>query len=491
MLVQVGTDVGATGYGWRCTGKVIALGYLLSLFPKSLSLNLAPEITTSMANILILGAGRSASSLIEYLLNECTKNNWSLRVGDYNPELALAKCKGHERAEAFAFDIQNTTQREEEIQWADLVISMLPAKFHPVVALECLQHNVSLMTASYVSDEMKALDAAAREKGLLFLNECGLDPGIDHMSAMKVIDQIREEGHELRAFESFTGGLLADNPKDDNPWEYKFTWNPRNVVLAGQGIVKFIQEGMYKYIPYHRLFRRTEMIHIPGHGYFEGYANRDSLKYLDVYGLRGINTIYRGTLRRPGFCRTWDIFVQLGATDDTYEMEGVDTMTHRDFINSFLSYNPTDSVELKLAHYMNLERDGAEIHRLRWAGLFDKTLVGIDRGTPAQILEHILNKKWRLNPDDRDMIVMWHKFEFLENGQQREVHSTMVAVGDDSENTAMSKTVGLPLAIAAKHFLQGNMKISGVQVPIKKEIYLPILQELEELGIELTEKQIR
>ncbi len=444
-----------------------------------------------MTNILILGAGRSATSLISYLLDQCSANDWKLRVGDYDPSLAEAKTKGHACAEAFTFDIQKSVQREEEIQQADLVISMLPARFHPVVARECLKYGASMMTASYVSDEMRTFDEEARRKGILFLNECGLDPGIDHMSAMKVIDQIRDEGHELKAFESFTGGLLADNPDDDNPWKYKFTWNPRNVVLAGQGIVKFIQEGTYKYIPYHKLFRRTEMIHIPGHGYFEGYANRDSLKYLDVYGLRGINTIYRGTLRRPGFCRTWDIFVQLGATDDSYEMEHVDKMTHRDFLNSFLSYNPTDTVELKLAHYMGLERDGAEMHCLRWAGFFDKDPVGLDGGTPAQILEHILKKKWTLNPDDRDMIVMWHKFEFLENGVEREVHSTMVAVGDDAENTAMSKTVGLPLAIAAKHYLLGNIKVRGVHIPIRREIYTPILEELQELGIELTEKEIK
>ncbi len=444
-----------------------------------------------MANILILGAGRSATSLISYLLKECENNNWKLRVGDYDADLAVAKTRGHACAEGFAFDIQKSLQREEEIEKADLVISMLPAKFHPVVARECLKYGVSMMTASYISDEMRTFDEEAKRKGILFLNECGLDPGIDHMSAMKVIDQIRDSGNELRAFESFTGGLLAEDPEDDNPWQYKFTWNPRNVVLAGQGIVKFIQEGMYKYIPYQKLFRRIEMIHIPGYGYFEGYANRDSLKYLDVYGLRGIDTIYRGTLRRPGFCRTWDIFVQLGATDDTYEMENVDKMTHRDFINSFLSYNPTDSVELKLAHYLNLERDGAEMHCLQWSGFFERDLVGLDSGTPAQILEHILKKKWSLHPDDRDMIVMWHKFEYMQDGMDHEIHSTMVAVGDDSENTAMSKTVGLPLAIAAKHYLMGNMDISGVHVPIRREIYTPILEELKTLGIELTEKKVK
>jgi saccharopine dehydrogenase-like NADP-dependent oxidoreductase len=319
------------------------------------------------------------------------------------------------------------------------------------------------------------------------LNECGLDPGIDHMSAMRVIDSIRDRGHKLIGFESFTGGLLEPNSHADNPWEYKFTWNPRNVVLAGQGIVKFIQEGTYKYIPYQRLFRRTEMVHIPGYGYFEGYANRDSLKYLDVYGLRGINTIYRGTFRRPGFCRSWDIFVQLGATDDTYYMEGVDQMTHRAYINSFLSYNPNDSVELKLAHYMQLELDGPEMHRLRWLGMFDDELVGLEKGTPAQILEHILKKKWSLNETDRDMIVMWHKFNYLDGETEHEIHSTMVATGDDRINTAMSKTVGLPLGMAAKHVLSGKINLTGVHIPIVREIYDPILDELVEEGIELTE----
>ncbi len=443
-----------------------------------------------MKTILILGAGRSATSLIEYLIRNSMENDWVIRVGDYDESVAREKCRNSSRAEAFQFDINHPEQCSVEVAKADLVISMLPAAYHPMVARQCLSHSVHMLTASYVSEEMKSLDKEATDKGILLLNECGLDPGIDHMSAMRVIDKIRADGHELIGFESFTGGLLASNENDDNPWEYKFTWNPRNVVLAGQGIVKFIQEGTYKYIPYQRLFRRTEIVHIPGYGHFEGYANRDSLKYLDVYGLRGIRTIYRGTFRRPGFCRSWDIFVQLGATDDTYYMEGVDKMSHRAFINSFLSYNPHDSVELKLAHYMRLEIDGPEMHRLRWLGLFDETPVGLEKGTPAQVLEHILKKKWTLDPDDRDMIVMWHKFDFMDEGKQREIHSTMVAIGDDPVNTAMSKTVGLPLGMAARHILNGNIRLRGVQIPIVREIYDPILNELVEQGIELVEKEI-
>jgi saccharopine dehydrogenase (NADP+, L-glutamate forming) len=283
---------------------------------------------------------------------------------------------------------------------------------------------------------------------------------------------------------------LAPNP-DENPWQYKFTWNPRNVVLAGTGGVKFLQEGKYKYIPYHKIFRRTEMVHISGHGYFEGYANRDSLKYMDLYGLEGIKTLYRGTFRRPGFCRAWDIFVQLGATDDTYHMEGVNDMTHKDFINSFLSYNPYDSVELKLAHYMNLPFNSQEMFKMRWLGIFDEEPIGLDEGTPAQILEHILKKKWTLNDDDRDLIVMWHKFEYFENNDLKVINSYMIAEGEDKHNTGMAKTVGLPIGIAAKLILQNKIKAKGVQIPIKPEIYAPILAELKICGIEVREESPR
>jgi saccharopine dehydrogenase-like NADP-dependent oxidoreductase len=444
-----------------------------------------------MASILILGAGRSSTSLITYLLKAAEAYDWELTIADYALQLAAEKASGNARAKAIAFNINKEEEADALIEQHDLVISMLPARFHPIVAESCLRHGKHLLTASYVSADMKALDKAAKAKDLLFLNECGLDPGIDHMSAKKVIDHIREEkGLELRAFESFTGGLLAPDKLDDNPWQYGFTWNPRNVVLAGQGTVKFIQEGKYKFIPYHRLFRRIEMIHIPGHGYFEGYANRDSLQYLDVYDLHGIQTLYRGTLRRPGYCKAWDVFVQLGATDDSYQMESVSEMTHRQFINSFLSYNPNDSVELKLAHYMRLDADGPEMHKLRWLGMFDEEPVGMLKGTPAQILEHILKKKWTIGPEKKDQIVMWHLFDYIEKGQVKRIRSAMVADGENASATAMAKTVGYPLAIAAKLLLTGKIKSRGVQIPTSKEFYDPILAELETLGFDFIEEEV-
>jgi len=443
-----------------------------------------------MQHILLLGAGQSATSLIQYLLSHAAENDWHLTIGEQNVELARQKSGGHPRARLITFDIKDANQVHQEIARADLVISMLPAMFHGIAAKKCVELGKDMLTASYVSDEIKALDEAFKAKGKHCLMELGLDPGIDHMSAMRVLDGIRDEGHQLIGFESFTGGLLADDQQHDNPWKYKFTWNPRNVVLAGQGYVKFVQEGRYKYIPYHKLFQRTEVIHIPGYGYFEGYANRDSLKYLDLYNLRGIPTMYRGTLRRTGFCKGWDLFVQLGATDDTYELERVDTMTHRQFINCFLQYNPNNSIELKLAHYLDIGLESEEMYKLKWLGMFSEELVGLQKGTPAQILEHILKKKWSLTAEDRDMIVMWHKFDFIDKGVHRQIQSHLVVEGEDPVNTAMAKTVGLPLAIAARLVLQGKLHKPGVHIPTTKDLYGPILDELESMGFVMKDREV-
>lgn len=433
-------------------------------------------------HILLIGAGRSANTLIQYLLQHADAYDWQITIGDQQVGLVKRKV-GNGSARVIEFDVHHVAQREREIKQADLVISMLPAHLHLEVAKACLRFGKHLVTASYVSPEMKAMDHDVREAGLLFLNEIGLDPGLDHLSAMEVIDQIRAEGGEMLNFESFTGGLLAPESEQGNPWKYKFTWNPRNVVLAGQGIVKFIQEGRYKYIPYHRLFRRTELIDIPGLGRFEGYANRDSLKYLDVYNLRGIPTIYRGTLRRPGFCQAWDVFVQLGCTDDSYVMEDTENMTHRQYINSFLKYEPEEPVELKLMHYLNLPQDSEIMERLEWLGMFEDKPLGLKNATPAQCLQHILEHRWVLNPDDRDMIVMYHQFIYRLKDQIIKKISYTSVKGDDTHHTAMAKTVGLPLAIATKLILNGQLKAKGVLIPTTPEIYRPVLHELEAMGI--------
>jgi saccharopine dehydrogenase-like NADP-dependent oxidoreductase len=442
-----------------------------------------------MRNILVIGAGRSASSLINYLLENSVKENWMVTVGDLSIELAKSKVKDSANARAIEFDINNPIQREEEISKADLIISMLPAFMHMEVAKDCVRFKKDMITASYVSSEMQAMHREAEKAGILLLNEIGVDPGIDHMSAMKIIDEIRDKGGKITEFESFTGGLLAPEAETGNPWKYKFSWNPRNVVLAGQGIVKFIQQGTYKYIPYHRVFRRTEIVEIQGFGKFEGYANRDSLKYREVYGLEDVKTIYRGTFRRPGFCRAWDIFVQLGCTDDSYVIEGSENMTYREYINSFLAFHKTDSVELKLMHYMKLDQDDVEIlEKLEWLDIYKDIKIGIKNATPAQILQHILEQKWTLQPEDKDMIVMWHKFTYEMNGAEKRAESSLVTLGEDRINTAMSKTVGLPVAIAAKLLLRKQIKLKGVQIPVMKELYEPVLNELQDYKITFNEK---
>ncbi len=445
-----------------------------------------------MKNILVIGAGRSATSLIEYLLTHAEKEQWKVIVGDMDKTLAEKKVGNHPHAKALQLNGLDHEERAPYIQQADVVISMLPASLHGSVVRHCIEEKTPVITPSYLSDEVKGMNEEALKQGVLVLNEMGVDPGIDHMSAMQIIHHLKAQGATMGGFESFTGGLVAPE-SDNNPWNYKFTWNPRNVVLAGQGgAVQFKQEGTYKYIPYHHLFRRTEVIDVEGWGKFEGYANRDSLKYREVYDLKDIDTIFRGTLRRPGYCRAWDVFVQLGCTDDSYQMKGVENMTYREFFNSFLAYNPTDSVEIKLKHYLNIRQDDADlIEKLEYIGLFDHTPIGLKEGTPAQILEHILKQKLSLSPNDKDMIVMWHKFEYELNGERKELHSSMVVKGSDQENTAMSKTVGYPLAIAAKMILNGKIKMSGVQLPIHAEIYTPILEELKETGIVFTEKQVK
>jgi len=444
-----------------------------------------------MRSILIVGAGRSSSALVRYLLEKSFIEKLKVVIADISIENAKKLVEGHENAEIVELDIFNIEGRKDLVGKADIVISMLPARFHLEIAKDCLDLGKSLVTASYISKELMAMDAEVKEKGLVFMNEIGLDPGMDHMSAMQVIDRIKDNGGKMLLFESFTGGLVAPE-SDNNLWNYKFTWNPRNVVVAGQGgVAKFIQEGKYKYIPYHKLFRRTEFLSIEGYGKFEALANRDSLNYKDIYGLEDVLTLYRGTIRRIGFSRAWNIFVQLGMTDDSYVMEGSEKMSYREFTNSFLPYKPHDSVELKLRHYLKIDQDDVIWEKLLEIDIFNADkIVGLKEATPAQILQKILMDCWTLQKEDKDMIVMYHKFGFEIDGEKRQIESNMVVLGEDQTYTAMAKTVGLPVAIATISILNGQIKSPGVQLPISREVYEPILKELENYDLRFVEKEV-
>jgi saccharopine dehydrogenase (NADP+, L-glutamate forming) len=439
-----------------------------------------------MKRILVLGAGLSTTSLIRYLLEKSGDHNWQVTLGDIDLNRARKKINGNPNGVAVTFDVFNEEQRDLFISSSDIVISMLPARMHQLVAVNCLKNRKHLVTASYVSEEIKQMNEQARKLGILFLNEIGLDPGIDHMSAKKMIDRIKAEGGKLDIFESNTGGLVAPD-FDNNPWRYKFTWNPRNVILAGQNGARFLHNGKFKYIPYHKIFQRYEIIKVLDLGEFEVYPNRDSLKYKEEYGLDEISTMFRGTIRRPGFCDAWDALVQIGATDDSYVVEFPGEMTYRDFTNSFIAYNITDPLEVKLARYLNIQLEGEVMKKLEWLGLFDKKPVGIKNQTPAKILQHLLQEKWKLDPGDKDMIVMQHQFEYILADKRQRIVSSLVVIGKDSHETAMSITVGLPVGIAVRLILEGKILSTGIKIPTTPEFYDPILAELEEYGIRFIE----
>ncbi|MEY4521336.1 MAG: hypothetical protein RIT10_521 [Bacteroidota bacterium] len=444
-----------------------------------------------MKTILILGAGLSSSTLIRYLLENSIENNWQVRVVDQDINLAKRKINQHPNGVALSFNALSSAERMPEIEKADIVISMLPARFHVEVALDCIALKTNLITPSYISPEMKNLDAAAKSAGIIIMNEIGVDPGIDHMSAMKIIHEIKEKGGDLHSFKSYCGGLIAPE-YDNNPWNYKFTWNPRNVVVAGQGGAScFIDHNEYKYIPYNRLFGRLMRLSIDGYGDFDGYANRDSLSYRKTYGIENIPTIFRGTLRRPGFCQAWNVFIELGMTDDSYKMENSEHLTPRSFLNAFLPYHVNRSVENKLKDFLRDERISL-FGRFEWLGLFDgATPIGIENASPAQLLEKILVGKLVLSEEDKDMLVMHHEFEYSFNGQNYQITSSMVNIGENHVYTSMSNTVGLPVAIAAKMIVNGSLTLKGVQLPIQPEVYTPILEELAEYNIQFIEKEVQ
>ena len=442
-----------------------------------------------MRKILLIGAGRSSSSLIKYFLENAQNENWQLIVADVSEDLAQKKVLGHPAGKAIRFDIQNAKELNEIVAGVDIVISMLPAHMHLPVAMECLKNKKNLVTASYVSPEMHALHERAMQAGVLLLNECGLDPGLDHMSAMMVFDEVKKNGGNLTSFRSYTGGLVAPE-SNDNPWGYKFSWNPRNVILAGQGTARFIESGGYKNIPYNRLFTEIENIHVDGMGDFDGYANRDSLSYRKTYQLENIPTMVRGTLRQSGFCKAWNVFIQLGLTDDTYILEDSEHLTYKILVEAYL---PATTSQLpivdRLAAFMNTSRDSKEIQLIQWTGILDEKVIGQPRATPAQVLQKLLEEKWLLKEEDKDMIVMQHQFQY-ELKQRKYLHtSSLVVKGESAVYTAMAKTVGIPVAIAAKLILNGKVSLKGVQAPIDQTLYAPILEELKKYGISFVEKR--
>ena len=440
-----------------------------------------------MRKVLIVGAGKSSPFLIKYLIENSVQENLFILIADANLH-NLKKINKNERCKTILFDINDVDQKKKLIHGADIVISLLPVHLHILIAKTCLELKRNLLTASYVSEEMKLLNNKVKKKGLIFLNEIGLDPGIDHMSAKKIIDRIQADNKEIISFKSFTGGLIAPM-SDNNLWNYKFTWNPRNVVKAGQGsAAKFIEKGKYKYVPYYRLFDNTETINIDEIGEFEVYPNRDSLKYRKLYNLDDIQTMKRGTIRKIGFSKSWNMLIRLGLTDDSYRISNSKNMSIREFTNCFLPYDPNKSIEKKVQKELKIKSFNEEMKKLKAINLFDdKKKIRTDNGTPAEILEEILRDIWKLEKNDRDMIIMYHEFKYRNGNKIKKTTSTMVCIGDNKKFTAMSKTVGLPLAIASILILNKQIKIKGVIRPIHQQIYDPVLEKLDRFDINFKE----
>ncbi len=442
-----------------------------------------------MKNILVLGAGRSSSALIQYLLKKSEENGWFVTVADTDIAAAEKKINTHQNGKATCLDVLNLDERRSQIERSDVVVSLLPAHLHLQVAHDCIKLKKHLVTASFTSKEMYELNDEVRKNGLIFMNELGLDPGIDHMSAMQKIDEIKAKGGNLTAFRSYTGGLVAPE-NDDNPWNYKFTWNPRNVILAGQGTAQFLEDGKHKYIPYQRIFQQYRTIHVSEMGEYDGYANRDSLIYRKLYGLSDIQNILRGTIRHKGFCNAWDALVRLGLTDDSFTIMDSESLTYYELLESYLGDKKWDigTLQERVASLLNIKMDSEVMKKLVWLGLFEHLKINLIKATPAFILEHLLLEKWKLMPQDKDMILMQHEFEYTLDGAKRLLTSTLVMKGENATDTAMSRLVGLPLGIFVRLIMQENVLPEGVNIPVMKEVYEPILEELEQFGVVFKEK---
>lgn len=443
-----------------------------------------------MKRILIFGAGRSSGTLIYYLDSYAKQCSWSVTVADADASALEARCNGTVAIQQSCFSISDARKRQSIIQEHDFVISLLPWTLHSVVASDCLKLNKHLITASYVTPEMKKICERAWKKGLFFMGELGLDPGIDHMSALMLVNKIRKAGGHITGFHSYAGGLVAPE-SDDNPWRYKFTWNPRNVVLAGQGTAQFLRYGHPVFRPYNRLFQEVHGTSISGDDAYEVYANRDSLSYIHTYGMEGVRDFMRGTVRRRGFCAGWDALIRLGLTESNSPLDVPQGMTWRQFITALLpSFTSDLPLELALARFLSIDTNSEVMHQLKWLGILENNALGVTGKTAADYLQGLLEQKWSLNTNDRDMVVMQHRIWYEQEGIQQAIQSDLTYIGTDARKTAMADLVGLPLAVTTRLFLEGKLPIPKKAIPVQPEIFLPVMTLLEDVGVRFTEHQV-
>jgi saccharopine dehydrogenase-like NADP-dependent oxidoreductase len=426
-----------------------------------------------MKKILIFGAGKSATCLINYLCRQCEENNWMLVVCDSDLFLAQSKIEQCKNANAISIDVSDDVKRTEMIRDADIVISMLPHHLHFLVATDCVDNGKHLLTASYIDEKIKQLGSQINQKKLFFLCEMGLDPGIDHMSAMKMINNIKNNGGTIESFKSHCGGLISPE-SDNNPWHYKITWNPGNIVMAGAAGAVYRINGQIKEVAYKDVFRDCKTVAVPGLFTFAWYPNRDSLAYINTYGLNEIKTFIRTTLRHPSFCHGWNNIVNIGLTDTNDYEE----------IKNCKSYSDWYQQKIAGAKFIISENENEFMEQVYYLCLSNNTTLETAIKNSAHILQNRLEKKLAIQPHDKDMIVMLHEVLYEIKGKKREIRSCLIVKGENEKQTAMAKTVGLPLGIAAKLILLDKIKLTGLHIPVIPEIYEPVLSELEANGIQ-------
>lgn len=425
--------------------------------------------------ILIIGAGKSATVLIQYLQQKAVENDWFILLADGDEAVAKNKWNNAPNGTALGIDIENELDRQNLVQKADIVVSMMPAQLHFLVAKDCLTFGKPLFTASYVDDNMRSIAEEIESKQLLFLCEMGLDPGIDHMSAMAIIDKIHEKGGKITSFKSHCGGLVAPE-SDDNPWHYKISWNPKNIILAGKAGAIYLEDGATVTKNYTGIFDQTPMVNLPGIGHLAYYPNRNSLSYIDTYHLHGVQDFVRTTLRYPAFCTGWNAIVQLHLTDETVINLAPNT-TVQNWFETHIQQNGLEQILIKFT------QDPVIKNQLEFIGLYDSTIIPTQFNTNASILQWLLEIKWKLKTTDKDLVVMLHEIEYSIGTRQFKLDSSMVLTGEDAINTAMATTVGLPLAMGVCAYLKGEIQMTGLHIPIDARIYQPILKSLAEEGI--------
>ncbi len=445
-----------------------------------------------MQTILVAGAGKSSIFLIHYLLTHSSRNKWKVIVADGNEEAIYEKIGNHPAAQAAVLDITNDEQREKLVEQASIVISLMPPNLHLYLAKDCLKYKKNLITSSYVSPEMRAMDQEVKDAGLMFMCEMGLDPGIDHMTASELIHSIQKLAGVLTSFKSYCGGLIASE-SDDNPWHYKFSWNPRNIITAGADGAHYLNKGNDETVSYEQMFKNNKSINVKGLGELASYANRDSLKYLDIYEVPDVTTFLRATLRHPNFCKGWSAIVDLGLTNMNDEIDSAAGLTYAAWVGEKAGFDGNGSLgslEDFVADKLKITPQGLEIQMLEWLGLFSNDPIRSDKKVSGEILLDLLTTKWQMKPKDKDMVVMQHEVEYLFRGKPVNLTTTMVIKGEDREFSAMAKTVGLPMGILARLVLTnkiGKLPV-GVHIPNMPGIYKPLLRELAHHGIEFHEE---